>query len=141
MSILIRPVPICPGATRPIPRPRHLITKRGSRVQAVSRCSFWGSEETGISASTSPSRHWLRPPGSKTLTESTRRANQVYFGLGEAPPGFAITMEVGTILSARECLLLATGAEKATAVAAMIEGPVSAICPASALQMRAPATN
>lgn len=50
-------------------------------------------------------------------------------------------MEVGTILSARECLLLATGAEKATAVAAMIEGPVSAICPASALQMRAPATN
>lgn len=76
----------------------------------------------------------------KTLTESTRAANRQYFAPGETPPGYAITMGVGTILDARECLLLATGAAKAQAVAAMVEGPVSAVCPASALQMHPCAT-
>lgn len=76
----------------------------------------------------------------KTLTKSTRIANRPYFGPGETPPEYAITMGVGTILSARECLLLATGEAKAAAAAAMIEGPVSAVCPASALQMHPKAT-
>lgn len=76
----------------------------------------------------------------KTLTESTRAANRPYFGPKETPPEYAITMGVGTILAARECLLLATGAAKAPAVAAMIEGPLSAACPASALQMHPRAT-
>jgi glucosamine-6-phosphate deaminase len=44
-------------------------------------------------------------------------------------------MGVGTILEAKEVLLLATGPEKSQALAAMIEGPVTAMCPASALQM------
>ena len=73
----------------------------------------------------------------KTLTENTRIANRKYFGPDETPPRYALTMGVGTILDARECLLLATGASKAAAVAAMIEGPVSASCPASALQLHA----
>ncbi|SFD35670.1 glucosamine-6-phosphate deaminase [Tropicimonas isoalkanivorans] len=76
----------------------------------------------------------------KTLTESTRTANRQYFGPDETPPAYAITMGVGTILAARECLLLATGRAKAQAVAAMIEGPVSAVCPASALQLHPHAT-
>lgn len=46
----------------------------------------------------------------------------------------AITMGVGTILSARRIVLLASGAEKADAVARAIRGPVSDACPASALQ-------
>ena len=71
----------------------------------------------------------------KTLTNTTLDANQQYFAPGEAPPRFALTMGVGTILDAGECLLLATGAAKADAVAAMVEGPVAAICPASALQL------
>ena len=49
-------------------------------------------------------------------------------------------MGVGTIMDARQCLLLATGEAKAEAVAAMIEGPVSAACPASILQMHRHAT-
>jgi len=44
-------------------------------------------------------------------------------------------MGIGTILDAQKCLLLATGVEKAQAVADMVEGPLSAICPASALQL------
>ncbi|MFV0292004.1 MAG: glucosamine-6-phosphate deaminase [Paracoccus sp. (in: a-proteobacteria)] len=76
----------------------------------------------------------------KTLTESTRTANQRFFGPGEIPPEYAITMGVGTIMSARECLLLATGPAKAEIMATMIEGSVSATCPASVLQMHPHAT-
>lgn len=49
-------------------------------------------------------------------------------------------MGVATILEAKSCLLIATGAGKAEAVAAMIEGPLSALCPASALQLHPAAT-
>jgi glucosamine-6-phosphate deaminase len=44
-------------------------------------------------------------------------------------------MGVGTILEARRCLVLAYGAKKAPAVAKMAEGPLSAMVPASALQL------
>jgi len=76
----------------------------------------------------------------KTLAETTRQSNRQYFSSDEDTPRYAITMGIGTILAARECLLLATGADKAHAVADMIEGPVSAICPASALQSHPNAT-
>jgi glucosamine-6-phosphate deaminase len=45
------------------------------------------------------------------------------------------TQGIGTILDARHLLLLATGQAKAAAVTAAIEGPVRALCPASALQL------
>ncbi|MEM9902065.1 MAG: glucosamine-6-phosphate deaminase [Pseudomonadota bacterium] len=70
----------------------------------------------------------------KTLAPSTRAANRPAFLPGEAPSQ-AITMGLGTILDARECLLLATGSRKADAVAAAIEGPLGAHCPASILQL------
>ncbi|MFK4825789.1 glucosamine-6-phosphate deaminase [Paenochrobactrum sp. BZR 588] len=76
----------------------------------------------------------------KTLTENTRAANRQYFPEGEETPRFALTMGIGTILDARKCLLIATGADKAQAVADMVEGPVSAVCPASALQFHRHAT-
>ncbi len=76
----------------------------------------------------------------KTLTQSTLEANAVHFPSGETPPRFVITMGIGSILDTRACLLLATGAQKADAVAQMIEGPVSAACPASALQLHSAAT-
>ncbi|TKW68806.1 MAG: glucosamine-6-phosphate deaminase [Paracoccus denitrificans] len=87
-----------------------------------------------------PTSSLASPTRIKTLTESTRRANRPYFEADENLPQYAITMGVGTILSANECLLLATGGAKAGAVAAMIEGPVAAICPASALQLHPRAT-
>lgn len=71
----------------------------------------------------------------KTLTRETRKANSRFFDRAEDVPTFAITMGIATILDSRQCLLLAIGEKKANAVAAMIEGPLSAICPASALQM------
>lgn len=76
----------------------------------------------------------------KTLTQSTLEANRPYFAVGETMPKYALTMGIGSILAARHCVLVATGEEKAAAVAGMIEGPVSAVCPASALQMHPKAT-
>jgi glucosamine-6-phosphate deaminase len=49
-------------------------------------------------------------------------------------------MGIGTILEADHCLLLASGKEKCEAAANMIEGPVTAACPASALQLHPRAT-
>ena len=51
-----------------------------------------------------------------------------------------LTQGLGTILRARHLLLVATGAAKAEAVAAAVEGPVSASCPASVLQLHPHAT-
>jgi glucosamine-6-phosphate deaminase len=44
-------------------------------------------------------------------------------------------MGIATIMDARKILLLATGQNKSAAVSEMVEGPVSAMCPASVLQM------
>jgi len=71
----------------------------------------------------------------KTLTRQTIEDNAQYFDRPEDVPVYAITMGVGTILEARQILLLANGAKKAAAIAAAIEGPVTSMCTASALQM------
>ncbi len=71
----------------------------------------------------------------KTLTEQTIRDNRPYFGPGEQVPFHVLTMGIGTILEARAVLLLAFGASKADAVAQMVEGPLTALVPASALQL------
>jgi glucosamine-6-phosphate deaminase len=71
----------------------------------------------------------------KTLTEQTRRDNARFFGNPEDVPMHVITMGVGSIMDAREVLLLAFGAGKAEAIAAAVEGPISAMNPASVLQM------
>lgn len=76
----------------------------------------------------------------KTLSESTVIANKRFFEEGEYQPHLAITMGIGTILASQSVLLMATGKAKAEAVKAMIEGPLSAMCPASALQLHESAT-
>jgi glucosamine-6-phosphate deaminase len=75
----------------------------------------------------------------KTLTEATRSANAPAFAPALVPR-HAITMGIATILEARACVLLATGASKAVAVARMVEGPLGADCPATALQLHPAAT-
>jgi len=53
----------------------------------------------------------------------------------EYQPDLAMTMGVGTILEAKQIVILASGAQKADAVQHMVLGAVSARCPASALQL------
>lgn len=71
----------------------------------------------------------------KTLTAQTIEDNRRFFEDAGALPTLAITMGIGTILDSREVMLLATGDAKARAVRDAIEGPLSARCPASALQL------
>jgi glucosamine-6-phosphate deaminase len=71
----------------------------------------------------------------KTLTDQTRKDNAVSFGGEDNVPCHSITMGVGTIMDSRMCLLLAFGKKKARAVAAACEGPITAMVPASVLQM------
>jgi glucosamine-6-phosphate deaminase len=71
----------------------------------------------------------------KTLTWQTRKDNARFFGSERRVPHHVITMGIGTIMEARQCLLLAFGKKKARAVAGAIEGPITAMNPASALQM------
>ncbi|WP_339719461.1 glucosamine-6-phosphate deaminase [uncultured Paraglaciecola sp.] len=71
----------------------------------------------------------------KTLTQQTISDNSRLFNPDEKQPTMAMTMGIATIMDARYVLLMATGANKANAVKDMITGGVSAMCPASALQM------
>ncbi|MBJ7550548.1 glucosamine-6-phosphate deaminase [Marinomonas ostreistagni] len=76
----------------------------------------------------------------KTLSESTVEANKRFFSDDEFQPHLALTMGIGTILDAKAVLLMATGKGKAGAVKAMIEGPLTSMCPASVLQQHEKAT-
>ncbi|MGY1604727.1 glucosamine-6-phosphate deaminase [Geodermatophilus sp. SYSU D00815] len=71
----------------------------------------------------------------KTLAPRTRADNARFFGSPEEVPTHCLTQGLGTILEARELVLVAQGEAKAAAVAAAVEGPLSAMCPASALQL------
>lgn len=71
----------------------------------------------------------------KTLTGTTREANARFFDSEDEVPRYALTMGVGTIMEARELLLLASGEGKADAIAASVEGPITAMVPASIVQM------
>ncbi|RJE83336.1 glucosamine-6-phosphate deaminase [Paracoccus onubensis] len=72
----------------------------------------------------------------KALTPVTRAQNAGMFGGDpDRVPKRALTMGVGTILDARELILLATGPAKAAIVARAVEGPVTSMISASALQL------
>lgn len=76
----------------------------------------------------------------KTLAPQTRSDNARFFDGIDDVPTHCITQGLGTILDAGQLLLVAQGEGKADAVAAMIEGPIASICPASALQLHQHAT-
>ncbi len=72
----------------------------------------------------------------KTLTERTRQDNARFFDGDIAQvPMHCVTMGVGTIMESRAVVLLAFGENKAHAIAEACEGPITAMNPASILQM------
>ena len=69
------------------------------------------------------------------LAESTIKDNARFFDYDMSKvPTKACTQGIGTIMKAKNILLIATGANKAQAVKDMLEGPVDEKCPASILQ-------
>jgi len=71
----------------------------------------------------------------KILSPVTRTQNAPLFARPDQMPHRAITMGVGSILDCRRCILLATGEEKATIVARAVEGPITSMISATALQL------
>lgn len=71
----------------------------------------------------------------KTLAPLTRIDNSRFFASVEDVPLHCITQGIGTILEARQLVLLAFGPEKAEAVAAAVEGPLTSRVPGSAIQL------
>lgn len=74
---------------------------------------------------------------SQVLTPQTIEDNAGLFFGGDISkvPTQAVTMGIGSIMDARKCVLLAFGEGKQDAIAGMIEGPITSMIPASALQM------
>lgn len=72
----------------------------------------------------------------KTLTDKTRQANSRFFenDINQVPK-LALTIGVGTLMDAREVMILVTGADKAYALHAAVEGSVNHLWTVSAMQM------
>ncbi|MBA9084543.1 glucosamine-6-phosphate deaminase [Fontibacillus solani] len=81
-----------------------------------------------------PSDELQGPPHIVTLDERTRQANARFFKSIDEVPTHAITMGIGSILHAKQILLMAKGADKAEIVAQALKGPITTQCPASFLQ-------
>jgi glucosamine-6-phosphate deaminase len=71
----------------------------------------------------------------KALSPQTLAQNAPLFAKPDQMPRRAITMGVGTILECRRCVLLATGTEKAEIIAKAVEGPITSMISATALQL------
>ena len=71
----------------------------------------------------------------KTLTDRTRQDNARFFDSVDEVPRHVVTQGLATIREAAHLVLVAVGIDKAAPIAAAVEGPVSASCPASVLQM------
>ena len=76
----------------------------------------------------------------KALTPKTVEQNSPLFKDPADMPRLAITMGVGTILEAERCLVLVTGSSKARVLAKAVEGPVTSMISATALQLHANCT-
>jgi glucosamine-6-phosphate deaminase len=81
-----------------------------------------------------PGSPWTARTRRVQLAEATRLANGRFFGGADRVPGEALTMGIGTILEARQILLLAAGEQKAAIVQRMLEGDPAESVPATALR-------
>jgi glucosamine-6-phosphate deaminase len=130
--------------------PRHVHIPNGMAMDIEAHCDWYEAEiqrnggidlqVLGIGAN---GHIAFNEPGSslgsrtrvKTLTRNTREDNARFFGSVDEVPSYAITMGIGTIMEARELLMLVTGETKAEALRAAAEGPLTAMVPASMIQM------
>ena len=93
-----------------------------------------GLGHNGHIAFNEPSDHFERKTTLVELTQSTIEANTRFFALESDVPRKALSMGIGTIMAARNILIIVSGEEKAKAVRDVICGPVTPQVPASILQ-------
>ncbi len=116
-------------------RYEHLITECGGiDVQLL------GIGQTGHIGFNEPLSALRSRTRVKALSPVTVAQNASLFADPAKMPRRAITMGVGTILEARRVILMATGASKAEIIAKAVEGPITSMISATALQMHARCT-
>ncbi len=71
----------------------------------------------------------------KSLTPVTIAQNSPLFDKPEDMPKRALTMGIGTILEAKQLLMLVTGRSKAEILSKAVEGPITSMISASAIQL------
>lgn len=76
----------------------------------------------------------------KTLDDKTIKDNARFFKSMDEVPKYAITMGIGTIMEARSLILLANKENKADAISKTVEGPITAMVPATIVQLHPKAT-
>ncbi|WP_059049582.1 glucosamine-6-phosphate deaminase [Paenibacillus senegalimassiliensis] len=81
-----------------------------------------------------PGEELQGPPHVVKLEEQTRVANARFFNSIDEVPTHALTMGIGSILKAKQILLMAKGEDKAAIIAQALKGPITTQCPASLLQ-------
>ena len=113
-----------------------------TRIRACGGVDLWllGIGRNGHIAFNEPGS----APDSRTrlvdLTESTIVANSRFFDRLEDVPKQALTAGIATICEAKRILLLATGKDKARAIARAAQGASHPACPASFLQTHSDCT-
>ncbi|MFJ5957023.1 glucosamine-6-phosphate deaminase [Paenarthrobacter sp. NPDC092416] len=122
------------------------ITRAGAEYEALIAeaggvdLQILGIGSNGHIAFNEPGSSLASPTRIKALTAQTRKDNARFFDSPEEVPTHCITQGLGTILRARQLVLLAFGANKAQAVAAALEGPISSKVPGSVIQQHPRAT-
>lgn len=76
----------------------------------------------------------------KTLDERTIKDNARFFESPDQVPRYALTMGIGTIMDSRRLILLASSKSKTDAVSKTVEGPITAMVPATIVQLHPKAT-
>ena len=115
------------------PGPGNILEKSHKSMKEKIACSGIGTDgHTGFNEPTSSLASRTRI---KTLTDQTRKDDAAAFDGVESVPYHVINMGVGAIMESRLCLLLAVGRDKAKAVAGAAEEPITAMVPASFLQL------
>jgi glucosamine-6-phosphate deaminase len=94
-----------------------------------------GLGETGHIGFNEPLSALMSRTRDKALAPLTLQQNAQFFGGADHVPKRALTMGVGTILEAKEILMVVTGKAKAEILARATEGPITAMISATALQL------
>jgi glucosamine-6-phosphate deaminase len=130
--------------------PRYIHVPDGMATDVEAHCEWydneiqrWGGVDLQILGIGANGHIAFNEPGSslgsrtriKTLTEQTIQDNARFFNTMDEVPRLAITMGIGTIMEAKEVILLANKSNKADAIKAAVEGPITHMVPASIIQM------
>lgn len=117
------------------PDPYHAVAEYEAKIiDAGVAIQLLGVGVNGHIGFNEPTSSLQGPTKVQALHPQTIKDNARFFDTIEEVPTHAMTQGLGTIMSAENIVLVATGASKAAAIAGIVEGPLTAMCPGSVLQ-------